>query len=263
MRYSIHSCTIESMLPELQNLGLSDKEARVYLAALELGPTTAEKLSAQAKVNRSTTYVQLESLMKAGLISTYEEGKKTYFAPESPELLKRLLAKQKDAISAKERDLTSLLPELLRQYEGAGERPVVRFFPGKEGITAVREEMLSVKSKEIFITLTYGPLSKIYSEQELDNYSERRKKLGIHSKGIYLHKEYFSKAGLDSLTERRLLPPDILPLTIDLYIFDDKTAILSLEGNLFAMVVQSKQISSSMKLIFDFLWDRAEGPQKK
>ena len=263
MQSSIHPCTIESMLPELQNLGLSEKEARVYLAALELGPTTAEKLSAHAKVNRSTTYVQLEALMKAGLMSTYEEGKKTYFAPESPELLRRLLAKQKDAISTKERDLSSLLPELLRQYEGAGERPVVRFFPGKEGITAVREEMLTTKSKEIFITLTYGPLSKIYSEQELDDYSERRKKLGIHSRGIYLHKEYFSKAGLDALTERRLLPPDVLPLTIDIYIFDDKTAILSLEGNLFALVVQSKQISSSMRLIFNFLWERAEGPKNR
>ena len=52
--------------------------------------TTAEKLAKHAKVNRSTTYVQLESLMKVGLMSTHEEGKKTMFAPESPELLKRL-----------------------------------------------------------------------------------------------------------------------------------------------------------------------------
>src|SRR3989344_6106685 len=162
MQSSIHPCTIESMLPELQNLGLSEKEARVYLAALELGPTTAEKLSAQAKVNRSTTYVQLEALMKAGLMSTYEEGKKTYFAPESPERLRRLLAKQKDAISTKERDLSSLLPELLRQYEGAGERPVVRFFPGKEGITAVRAEVLTTKDKELSVVFSSDDMSKLF-----------------------------------------------------------------------------------------------------
>jgi len=75
------------MLKELQDLGLSEKEARVYLAALELGQTTADKLAKHAKVNRSTTYVQLESLMKVGLMSTHEERKKTVFAPESPELL--------------------------------------------------------------------------------------------------------------------------------------------------------------------------------
>lgn len=241
---------------------MSEKEARVYLSALELGRTTAEKLAKHAKVNRSTTYVQIETLMKKGLMSTYEEDKKTYFAPESPELLRRFLTKQKDDLSARERDLAVVLPTLLQQFDGAGERPVVRFFPGKEGITSVREEMLNVKDKHIFITLTYEHLSKIYTEKELDDYSDRRKALGVHSKGIYLHKEYFSKAGLDSLTERRLLPPDTLPLTIDLYIYDDKTAILSLQGTLFAMVVQSVQISSSMRLIFDFLWDRAQGPTK-
>jgi sugar-specific transcriptional regulator TrmB len=249
------------MLKELQDIGLSEKEARVYLAALELGRTTAEKLATQAKVNRSTTYVQLESLMKQGLISTYEEGKKTYFAPESPELLKRLLIKQKDEVVAKERDLSSLLPALLGQFEGAGERPVVRFFPGKEGVTVVREEVLSTKEKKIYITLSYEHLVKIYSAKELDDYSDRRKALGVHSKGIYLHKEHFSKAGLDALTERRFLPPSVLPLTIDINIFDEKTAIFSLVGNIFAMVIESKQISSSMKMIFEFLWNKAELPE--
>src|SRR5580692_1306205 len=110
------------MLKELQDVGLAEKEARVYMAALEIGRATADQLAKQSKIVRSTTYVQIESLMKKGLMSTYEEGKKTYFAPESPEYLKRLLLKQKDDLSLKERDLTSLLPDLLRQFEGAGER---------------------------------------------------------------------------------------------------------------------------------------------
>jgi hypothetical protein len=196
-----------------------------------------------------------------GLMSTYEEGKKTYFAPESPELLKRLLLKQKEAVNAKELDLAALLPALLQQFAGAGERPVVRFFPGKEGITTVREELLATKEKRSFVIFSYGQLLKIYSEKELDEYSDRRKKLGIHSKGIYLHQEAFSKAGLDSLTERRFLSRDELPLTIDISIFDDKTTILSLEGTLFGMVIQSTQISLSMKILFEFLWQRAEGPK--
>src|SRR3990167_4868713 len=93
------------MLKELQDIGLSEKESRVYLAALELGRATADQLAKQAKIKRPTTYVQLESLMKMGLMSTYEEDKKAYFAPESPELLRRLLHKQKENIESKERDL--------------------------------------------------------------------------------------------------------------------------------------------------------------
>lgn len=245
------------MLKELQDIGLSEKEARVYLAALELGQTTAEKLAKQAKVNRSTTYVQLESLMKKGLISTFEEGKKTVFTPESPELLRRLLSRQRDEMSVKERDLAQLLPVLLQQFEGAGERPVVRFFPGKEGVTSVREEILTTKEKKIYVIFSPAHLARVYGGAELSEYSNRREALNIHSKGIYIYKEYKGESGLDPLAERRFLSPDILPLTINIVIFDDKTAILSLEGTLFGLVIESSQIAASMKAIFNFMWRSA------
>jgi HTH-type transcriptional regulator, sugar sensing transcriptional regulator len=246
------------MLKELQDIGLSEKEAKVYLAALEIGRATADQLAKQANIVRSTTYVQLESLMKKGLMSTYEEGKKTFFAPESPELLKRLLTQQREGIGARERELESFLPFLLQQFAGAGERPVVRFFPGKEGVTAVREEALKLQKKETFVIFSYGHLSKIYPERELDDYSTRRRALGILSKAIYVQEAPYEKAGLGELTERRHLP---LPqLTIDIWVFDDKVAIYSLQGHLFALVIQSAQIASSVKILFDFLWDKAQRP---
>ena len=248
------------MLKELQDIGLSEKEAKVYAAALELGPATADQLAKQSKIVRSTTYVQLESLMKKGLMSTYEEGKKTYFAPESPELLKRFLSKQKEDIGSKEKDLVSFLPEMLRQFESAGERPVVRFFPGKEGVAAAREEVLSTKEKKIYVVFSPEKLSQVFSQKYLDEYSDRRRDLGVHSKAIYTYKEFYSHAGKDTLTERKYLPPSVLPLTIDMFIFDNKTAIFSLEGNMFGLIVESKQITESMKLIFNFLWERSEEP---
>jgi sugar-specific transcriptional regulator TrmB len=251
------------MLRELQDMGLSEKEARVYLASLELGRTTAEKLAKHAKVNRSTTYVQLESLMKMGLMSTHEEGKKTYFSPESPELLKRLLLKQRDEIGARERDLTAIMPMLLQQFHGGGERPVVRFFPGKEGIQAVREEVLTSKDKHLYVVLSSLKMRKIFSEQEIEDYSARRKALGVHSTALYTDREYFNKAmnEINELTTHRLLPNS--PLTIDIRIFGDKTALFSFEGSLFAMVIESKQIATSMKKIFDFLWEHSEKPNSR
>jgi sugar-specific transcriptional regulator TrmB len=248
------------MLKELQDLGLSKKEAAVYLAALEIGRATADQLAKHAGIKRPTTYVQLESLMKMGLMSTHEEDHKTYFAPESPELLKRLLARQKEGIESKEKELSSFLPELLRQFESAGERPVVRFFPGKEGVRAVRDEVLTTKEKQTYIIFSPENLSRLFSEKYLDEYSAKRVQLGIHSQGIYTYKQFFDKAGLGPLTERRFLRPDVLPLTIDIYVFDDKTAVLSLDKEIFGLVIQSQQIATSMKLIFNFLWQQAESP---
>jgi sugar-specific transcriptional regulator TrmB len=249
------------MHKELQDIGLSEKEARVYLAALELGQTTAEKLAKHAKVNRSTTYVQLDSLMKKGLISTHEEDKKTVFAPESPELLKRLLLKQRDDVNTKERDLAAVLPQLLQQYDGAGERPLVRFFPGKEGIATVREEVLGIKEKQLYVVFSSDTMTKMFTPKEIDDYSDRRKDLKIHSRGIYTDKNFFDNADIDELTDRRYVPN--LFMSIDIRIFDDKTALFSLEGSTFAMVIESKQIALSMRNLFNLLWATGEKPNTR
>ncbi len=244
------------MPKELQEIGLSEKEAKVYLAALEIGRATADQLAKHAKIKRPTTYVQLEGLMHMGLMSTYEEDHKTYFAPESPELLRRLLAKQREGIESKEKDLSSLLPELLRQFESAGERPVVRFFPGKEGITTVREEVLTAKGKMVRVLLSSDNMTKIYSEPEIDAYTDRRVALGLSTRALYTERNFFSKTPRNANSERRFLSD--MDLTIDLRIFDDKLAIFSVEGTLFALVIQSKQIAASMIMVFDFLWEKAE-----
>jgi sugar-specific transcriptional regulator TrmB len=234
-------------------MGLSEKEARVYLAALELGRTTAEKLATTAKVNRSTTYVQLESLMKMGLMSTYEEGKKTYFAPESPAYLKRILELKRGEISARERELDRLLPDLNHLFDGAGEKPLVRFFMGKEGVANLREQILEAKNKNILVLYSYDALSEVFDTDERIQYSDRRAAKGIEARIIYNRKNG-PFDGRTGKTDRRHVAEDVLKVTNDIVIFDDKIAISNLKGTLFGVLVQSSQIADSMRSIFEFMW---------
>ncbi|MEY4744239.1 MAG: hypothetical protein RL272_184, partial [Candidatus Parcubacteria bacterium] len=69
----------EDLAKELQKIGLSENEAKVYLAGLELGPSTAQMMAAKATVSRPTTYIMIESLIKRGLMSSFQKGKKRYF----------------------------------------------------------------------------------------------------------------------------------------------------------------------------------------
>lgn len=248
------------MHKDLEDVGLSEKEARVYLASLEMGPATAEKLAKQAEVNRSTTYVQLESLMKKGLMSMHEEGKKTYFTPESPEHLKRMLSMQKTEMGAREDALKDLLPDLLEQYKSAGERPVVRFFPGKEGITAVREEILAMKEKKLSVLFASNMMSEIYTEKEADEYTKRREALNILSKAIYTDESFFKRKTRDKLTEGRYLPN--MSLSTCMRLWDNKVGLFSLEGSVFAIVIESVHMANTMKKIFDFLWQRAQTDER-
>lgn len=244
------------MLKELQDIGLAEKEARVYLAALEIGRATADQLAKQAKIVRSTTYVQLESLMKKGLMSTYEEGKKTYFAPESPEYLKRIFELKKKEFEARELELDSFLPALLQKFEGAGERPVVRFFNGKEGITAMREETLELKpEEEILIIYSMDALEKVYSMDELKAYTQKRVAKKIKIRSIYSKKDGpLAPDNIAPNANRRFIPYDKMPLSSDFFIFRDKIAIMALSGSIFGIVVESREIAQSLRALFALLW---------
>ncbi|MDZ4385041.1 MAG: helix-turn-helix domain-containing protein, partial [Candidatus Moranbacteria bacterium] len=72
---------------DLQEIGLNEKEARVYLSALELGQSTVQDIAKKALVNRATTYFVIESLMKSGLMSSFQKGKKQYFVAADPDRL--------------------------------------------------------------------------------------------------------------------------------------------------------------------------------
>ena len=54
-------------IQDLQQIGLTEKEAKVYLAALELGEKAVQVIAQKAGVNRATTYFILESLIEKGL----------------------------------------------------------------------------------------------------------------------------------------------------------------------------------------------------
>lgn len=246
------------MLKELQDLGLSEKEAKIYLAALEIGRATADQLAKAAKIVRPTAYVQIKSLMEKGLMSTYDEGKKTYFAPESPEALRRVLDLEKERITTREHELTRLLPGLLQQFESAGERPVVRFYTGKAGIVSLREESLQTKEKKLYILSSNDHLAEVFSKEERAAFSENRADKGIKAKILYTRAAGKVEGDVRENTERAHLSPTELPLATDIVIFDDEVAIITLKGRLIGVLIKSKEIQESMLALFNFLWAKAE-----
>ncbi|MGD9380949.1 MAG: MEDS domain-containing protein [Candidatus Thorarchaeota archaeon] len=58
----------EDSAKKLSEFGLTSYEAKVYLAAARLGPTSASKISKMAKIRREEVYRTLPKLEKAGLI---------------------------------------------------------------------------------------------------------------------------------------------------------------------------------------------------
>ncbi|MCG2690241.1 hypothetical protein L6252_03105, partial [Candidatus Parcubacteria bacterium] len=123
---------------QLTNVGLSDKQAGVYLALLELGPSTVSEVSRRAGINRTTGYDILEMLVAEQLVSPLGKGKIKKYVAENPEKIinfaQNQIKRAQDILS----EAKKLAPQLKSIYQKK-EKPIVRFYEGKEGIKQVFE----------------------------------------------------------------------------------------------------------------------------
>lgn len=251
---------------ELKRLGLKDKEAAVYLACLELGPSPVQQISRKAKVVRATTYVVLDSLAQRGLVTQYKEGKKTLFSAEPPRQLLRLLEKQEEVIAEKKHDLEQLLPELQVMMKTSGDRPTVRYFDGIEGLQAMRREMM-MYSEPGDVWYNFTPVDHIdatLSEKYERAYYQQRIAKNIKAKTIFTTKSGTFKQKLleegydDKITERRYVPYEMFPSTSGMTIFRDRVAIGSFSGQVGGVVIESVSMAEMMRRLFELAWLSAE-----
>jgi sugar-specific transcriptional regulator TrmB len=245
---------------ELTNLGLADKEAKVYLAALELGKAPVQKIAQKAEVNRATTYVIIEALMKKGLMSSALEDKKQFFFAESPEKLTLLFREEEMSIQRKKEYLDKLMPELRSMKELQKEKPVVRFYSGKEGLITMAEEFVVVphdeKARMIF---SNDLLNNIFSKDELFNLRKKRLKQNIKAKAII--NDDANAYSSDTVSVK--LPSNKYPITSDIALFGDRVRIATQKGQLAGLIIDNKEIANTLKILFDLAWEYLKIVDKK
>ena len=243
---------------ELQLLGLSEKEGKVYLACLELGSDTVQNIAQKASINRPTAYLQIESLKNKGLLSELTKGKKTYYAAEAPERLTTLLNTFEEDLRLRRVELARILPNLTELFVNAGERPRVRFFEGIEGVEAVSEDFLKTKSKTIQGILNLDKVAAILGKRA-KLYSRRRIAKGIHSQSIYTSQAGPSANASDpaELREAKFIAFDKFPVSTDITIYDNKVALITYELKPTAVIIENQQIADMMRALFFLIWNGA------
>jgi len=247
------------MLTELKNLGLSEKEAKVYLAALELGSSTVQKIGRKAGVNRATTYVMIESLIKRGLVSSFEQGKKRFFVATHPSQLLRLIKqKEFDIQELKENLEKDLLPQLLSIHNISGDKPRVRFFEGKAGLQAMRDDFLRTTDKQIEAVYPLEDYKTIFSEKENKEYREARKKKNIFVKALYASSKNIELPYKGEHSLSISIPFKQFPLSADITLYNNKVAIASFKKTTpCGIIIENKEIANTLRMIFNLAWENA------
>jgi sugar-specific transcriptional regulator TrmB len=252
-----------SLEKNLETIGLSEKEANVYLALLELGHASVQDISKKAKVNRATTYVILDALIKKGLCSTFSKEKKTYYGAETPERLNSLFAIQKKEIEEKQRILDTLMPQLEVLNNSRENKPSVRFYEGKESLQTLINDMYTTKDKLVRSIFSADNVEDIFSEEERTEARERRLKLGIKFKTIYTSTRKGAAWPVNPLTERFRVSENKFPISNDIAIYDGKVRIASLGKKLSGVIIEDQEIYNTFVSIFELAWEAAKNMEQK
>jgi sugar-specific transcriptional regulator TrmB len=234
----------------LEQFGLTEKKADVYLAALELGGTSVINIARKAGIKRTTCYDILQDLIHQGLVSEIAKGKKKFFIGEDPEKIKKDLQK-------KESLFNEILPQLKSIHNISGVKPKIRYFEGKEGLIEAYDDALKY-SGEI---LAFGSedVYKVLGRDWVEDYIKRRVKKDIRVRAIlpsteYLEREIFVRDQAQ-LRTCKSIKKEKYPFSIEIDIYGfQKVALISNKEQL-AIIIESAEIYNTLKQIFELCWD--------
>ena len=246
----------------LVSVGFSEKEASVYMALLELGKRTASPIAAAAGINRTTAYNILGALVSKGLVSVSGKEPLQEYVAESPDKIIKLVSDELGEKQAELKRAEELLPQL-KSMHNVSDRPMVRFYEGKQGLEQAYEDTLT--SHETI--LAYANVDDMHRAlpDYFPRYYRRRTKAGVHIRAIIPS----NSAGLERVSkdteegrESALVPIDQVYFSPEIDIYDNKVMIASWREKL-GIIIESKEIAEAMKTIYKMAWAEAKRLESK
>lgn len=248
---------------KLEKFGLSEKESKVYLSLLQLGTSVVSDVAKKAQINRSTTYVLLESLVRHELASISERKNIRLYTPAPPERIIQILEESVKKYIGLVEIAKTILPELKSTYVDVGPKSKVKFLEGVEGIKTAYENTLT--SKETI--RAFASIENMHTAipDYFPEYYNRRSAKNIHIKAIFPdtpEAQERIKFNEKEAREAYLVPSEHYGFSPEINIYDDKIVFMSLMEK-FALMIESAELANALKKAFDLAWMEAERLHKR
>lgn len=249
---------MESVQKQLEELGLSQNEVKAYLAALELGPATAQQIAAKAAVVRPTAYVAIGGLVKRGLMSSHTRGKKQYFQAERPGQLMRLVEEEKKQLAARESKLKSLLPGLEALIAMAVEKPEVKYYEGLEGLEAIRSLIYDSKAKHINVIACSERVRENLPEENRVVHDYRLKKKNIPGRQINIvdNPRVRSNQVIEQKNwQIKYISRQGFKFHGEIAVFNNYIGLVIHSQKPLGIVIKSEDLAATLEVLFEIAWN--------
>jgi sugar-specific transcriptional regulator TrmB len=247
------------MWAELAEAGLEPKEARFYLAALNMDSATIAQLAEASRISRTNAYDIAKRLARRGLVSLIEGGSQ-HGGPKArgrPRTVVRVADPQRllDEWSQRRRVLDSVVPQLRAFHAKAGTAPRVRYLEGTSGIRTALFETLDWPSP-LRGVLSMRDLLSVPGVEAMQEYiaGRRERELWLH---VLRSPEKDLPGGWPTSHDdyrRTRYVPDQYVFTMSIIIGDVSAAMISSKRENFALVVESLEYVEMHRNLFEVLW---------
>lgn len=241
----------------VKNLGMTEKEASVYLAILGLGNSTIKPIADRSGVKRTSIYYFIDRLVESGLVEQTIIRNRTYYKALPPQSMIDL---QKSRL----KEIEQALPDFMSIYNFSTKKPHMSYYEGPEQMKNIMleenrcKEVLSIWPGKDVIDMVGGTGFM----EELDR--TRR------ANGTYLRVIRFkdrestfrgSASGKDHMREIRWAPEGTdFPLAIS--VFDTgKVGFMTTRKEGFGIMIESKELERAMRHLFELFWAQATPAQ--
>lgn len=242
----------QDLVKELQGIGLSDKEAKAYLAGLELGPATAQQIAAKATVNRPSAYIAIESLIKRGLMSSFQKGKKRYFNAGKPKQLQYILDQQKRQLEMQASALQGILSRLETITGFHGESVEVQLYEGVEASRVIQDMLLNYNGQ----VLELVPLDEVrkFIPPKFEDGDVRNKFAGrLKVRAIYSENNPGNFVPSKTVEFKTANSKDLL-FKSEIIIFGNTVVMTTFDQVIKSVIIKNNLIADTMRLFFNGLW---------
>ncbi|MFA4942045.1 MAG: helix-turn-helix domain-containing protein [Patescibacteria group bacterium] len=240
------------LVSTLKQIGLEEKQAKIYLACLELGETSIKEIAKKSGIKRTSIYDIIDEMVNAGLIKVTTKVKKKKFIASEPEELKTII-KKREAL------LDQIMPQLGLINNSGLIKPKVWFYEGVSGLKKVYDDTLEYKDHVIYQWASNDMFDAIESDWIFD-YVKRRVKAKIKALCIATNTpeiREFKSNDVAQLREIRMVPKESFPFKIELDVYGNRVAMISGRDKI-GVIIESESIASTLKMIFKLCWENVK-----
>jgi len=245
---------MEEIAKKLEDIGLTNAEAQVYLGLLKLGESKVGQIINVVKVSSSNVHDALEKLVKKGLVSFIVKNSVKEYFPAPPENLKLLIQKEKDTIKDKETELNALLVNLGAIQKLSEPSQNAEVYMGLNGIRSGFKKLFQAvhKNQEYLFFYKYDELTvkivhDFFAKMDIEDYYNRLPTRGLFSKE---YKKFFKERNKNKIKARFTEHP--IPSSVNIY--GDEVFIIAWREDPIGFLIQSKEVAQTFEELFEDTW---------